>query len=297
LAFIGSPEIVTAMALSGQLAFDPKHDTMPDAQGRSFRLEAPEAPEFPPKGFTPGESGFIAPPSDTSKVLVEVDPKSPRLALLEPFAPHDGRDIEGALVLLKAAGKCTTDHISAAGPWLAYRGHLDKISDNMFLGAKNAFTSETGKGTDVLTGAKGVAFPALARGYKKAGQGWVVFGDTNYGEGSSREHAAMSPRWLGARAVVVRSFARIHETNLKKQGILALTFKNPGDYDLVQEADRVSIGLADFAPGRPLPLTLRHQDGSAHTIEVLHTFTPAQIGWFRAGSALNLIREQASKAK
>ncbi|RYF07341.1 MAG: aconitate hydratase, partial [Deltaproteobacteria bacterium] len=223
-------------------------------------------------------------------VQVQVDPSSKRLQLLAPFAPWDGNDLHDMVVLLKAQGKCTTDHISAAGSWLRFRGHLENISDNMFLGAINAFNAETGRGANILSGEKHLSFPSVARAYRAAGVAWVVFGDENYGEGSSREHAAMSPRYLGGRAVIVRSFARIHETNLKKQGMLPLTFFDPADYDRVREDDRVSIlGLKGLAPDRPLTIELRHQDGSKERFDVLHTFTDEQIGWFVAGSALNRI--------
>jgi aconitate hydratase len=297
LAFIGSPEIVTALALAGDLGFDPARDTL-QAPGREpVRLAPPEAEEFPARGFAAGEFGYVPPPEDTGRIRVAVDPTSERLALLEPFPPHDGRDLVRAAILVKAAGKCTTDHISAAGPWLAYRGHLDRISDNLLLGARNAFTGETGRGLDVLSGERGLPFPAIARHYKAEGLPWVVIGDDNYGEGSSREHAAMSPRHLGCRAVIARSFARIHETNLKKQGLLALTFENPADYDLVRETDRITIRLGDFAPERPLSAVLHHADGTETPLRLRHTFTAAEIGWFRAGSALNLIREEAERAR
>ncbi len=292
LAFIGSPEIVTAFALAGSLSFNPMTDTLETKDGKHVKLEPPTAPELPEKGFVSEDSGYIAPAADGDKVSVIVKPDSDRLQLLQPFAPWDGKDFLDLAVLLKALGKCTTDHISPAGPWLKYRGHLDKISDNMFIGAINSFTKEPGKGLDVLDG-QYKAYPAVARDYKANGLGWVAVGDQNYGEGSSREHAAMSPRFLGCKAVVVRSFARIHETNLKKQGILAFTFVDPSDYDKIQEKDRLDItGLAQLAPGKPVTMTIKHADGTTNKCELKHTMTEEQIGWFKAGSALNLIRQQ-----
>ena len=291
-AFISSPEIVMAMALAGRLDFNPMTDALRSADGTEVRLIAPTADELPAAGFASGAQGFVAPPRDTSSVKVVVDPASQRLALLQPFNAWDGQDILAAPVLMKAAGKCTTDAISAAGKWLAFRGHLDRISDNMFLGAKNAFDGAVGRGLNVFSGQR-AEYAAVARDYKARGVGWVAVGDANYGEGSSREHAAMSPRWLGARAVIVRSFARIHETNLKKQGILPLTFGNPSDYDKIREDDRVDLlGLAAIAPGTALRCVLHHSDGSSEEISLQHTMTPQQQGWFKAGSALNLIRAQ-----
>ena len=291
LAFIGSPEIVTAIALSGDLGFDPRKDAIHTEDGRSIRLEPPEADELPAKGFDPGDEGYIPAPLDGSTVAVKVDPDSERLALLSAFAPWDGEDIKDARVLLKVSGKCTTDHISAAGPWLRYRGHLDRISDNMYIGANNAFTKEVGKGTNVETSDTGKPFPEIARYYKSHNIPWVVFGDGNFGEGSSREHAAMCPRHLGARAIVVRSFARIHETNLKKQGILPLTFVKTSDWDLIREDDHVDVvGLADLAPKKNVTVILRHADGSEDRIETRHTLTNSQIEWFKAGSALNALK-------
>ncbi|MBS1990726.1 MAG: aconitate hydratase [Cyanobacteria bacterium SZAS LIN-3] len=292
LAFIGSPEIVTAFALAGKLTFNPLTDAIKGADGVEFKLIPPEAPELPSKGFLCEELSYQEPAKDGSAVKVIVDPKSERLQLLEPFKAWDGKDYIKMPVLLKALGKCTTDHISPAGPWLRFRGHLDRISDNMFIGAINAFTSEPGVGLDVISGTT-ASYPQVARHYKAEKMGWVVIGDQNYGEGSSREHAAMSPRFLGCKAVIVRSFARIHETNLKKQGILALTFANPADYDKIGEKDRLSIiNLKDFAPGKNLEVVIDHEDGKMETIEVKHTFTPEQIEWFKAGSALNLIKQK-----
>jgi aconitate hydratase len=292
LAFIGSPEIVIAYALAGTLAFDPQRDELSAADGSRFKLKAPApAPEIPSRGFVTSFEGYQAPPKDRSGVRVAVAPGSERLALLEPFAPWDGRDLLDMPVLLKAKGKCTTDHISAAGPWLRFRGHLDKISDNLFLGAVNAFTGQAGEGLNVLTGER-APFPSVARDYKARGLRWIAIGDENYGEGSSREHAAMEPRHLGAGAVLVRSFARIHETNLKKQGLLPLSFANPADYEKIQERDRVSItGLAAFAPGVPLRVTVKHADGSTDAFDAKHTFSAEQIAWYKAGSALNILRK------
>jgi aconitate hydratase A / 2-methylisocitrate dehydratase len=293
LAFIGSPEIVTALALAGRLDFDPLTDTLPGSNGEAVKLQAPEAPELPAKGFAPGAAGFVEPPADGSAIEVKVKPDSERLQLLQPFPAWNGKDYERLAVLIKAKGKCTTDHISPAGPWLKYRGHLDKISDNMFTGAINAFTGEAGKGRDVSSGESGVPFPKIARHYKAAGLGWVAVGDENYGEGSSREHAAMEPRYLGGLAVIARSFARIHETNLKKQGMLPLVFENPADYDKVRETDRVSIvGLKDLSPGKPVKVILHHADGTDESIQCRHSFSGEQIAWFRAGAALNLLREE-----
>lgn len=290
LAFIGSPEIVTAMALAGSLKFNPITDTLKGTDGKEFKLTPPTAQELPEKGFIADETGYIPPAKDGDKVIVDVKDDSERLQLLLPFEAWDGNDYTELPVLMKALGKCTTDHISAAGPWLRYRGHLDKISDNMFSGATNAFSKDIGVGLDVLNGDR-KSYQAVARHYKSEGLGWVAIGDLNYGEGSSREHAAMSPRFLGCKAVVVKSFARIHETNLKKQGILPFTFAKPEDYDKIGETDRVSIvDLMKLAPGKNVTMKVRHADGSEDSIEVKHTMTEEQIGWFKAGSALNLIR-------
>jgi aconitate hydratase A / 2-methylisocitrate dehydratase len=295
LAFIGSPETVIALSLAGRLDFNPATDELEAADGTKFKLDPPEAPELPANGFVAGDSGYIAPPTDNNAADIVVDPKSTRIQLLEPFSAWDGNDMEGLVVLLKAVGKCTTDHISPAGPWLRFRGHLDNISDNMFIGANNAFSEEAGTTNNVLTGDRGKKIPEVARAYKAAGQHWVAFGDENYGEGSSREHAAMSPRFLGARAVVAKSFARIAETNLKKQGVLGLTFGNNADYDKVQEKDRVAvIGLGDLAPGKSLTLRLTHEDGSTDDLVVDHTLSQAQIDWFKAGSSLNALSKQAA---
>ncbi len=291
LAFIASPEIVAAYALAGRLSWNPLRDPLRASDGSEFRLEPPaQAPDLPAAGFVRGAAGYVAPSEDGSRVEIRVAPDSKRLQLLSPFAPWDGKDFEKLPLLVKAKGKCTTDHISPAGPWLKFRGHLDNISDNMFVGAVNAFSGEAGKTRDPLTGDAGKAVPAVARGLKARGLRWVVVGDENYGEGSSREHAAMSPRHLGAAAVVVRSFARIHESNLKKQGILPLTFADPGDYDRVRETDRISVlGLAGLAPGREVAAVLHHEDGTEDRIALRHTLNEEQIGWFRAGSALNVL--------
>jgi aconitate hydratase len=285
LSFIGSPELVTAIALSGRLDFDPTRDTIDGVE-----LSEPEGDELPGGGLELSFGGLIEPPEDGRGVDVVVPPGHPRLELLTPFSAWNGQDLTDQFVLLKALGKCTTDHISQAGPWLKYRGHLDNISNNLFLGAINAFTEEAGRGKDQLDGDT-KSFPDVGRSYKAAGRGWVVFGDENYGEGSSREHAAMEPRHLGCTAVIVRSFARIHETNLKKQGVLGLTFVDPADYDKVQEDDRVAItGVTDLAPDKTLTLTLTHSDGTSDSFEVAHTLNDDQIDWFKAGSALNKIR-------
>ncbi len=295
-AFVASPEIVTAFAIAGKLTFNPLTDTIVNEKGELVKLSPPTGDELPKRGFKPDEEGFVAPAKDGSKVNVAVSPKSDRLQLLEPFKKWEEKDLEKLRVLVKVKGKCTTDHISPAGKWLKYRGHLDNISNNMFIGAVNAFNGEVGKGKNLLTG-EVKEYSAVARDYKANGIGWVTIGDENYGEGSSREHAAMEPRFLGARAIIVKSFARIHETNLKKQGMLALTFKNPADYDKIREDDTVAIrGLTMFASGVPLILELKHNDGTIDSIELNHTFNAGQIGWFKAGSALNLIAEQMKRS-
>jgi aconitate hydratase len=289
LAFVGSPELVTAMAIAGDLSFNPLTDKLINEDGQEVMLDEPTGDELPKKGFAVDDPGYQAPAADGSNVQVVVDPKSERLQLLEPFAPWDGQNLMGAKLLIKAFGKCTTDHISMAGPWLRFRGHLDNISNNMLIGAVNAFNQKTNSVKNQLTGEYGPV-PAVQRAYKAAGIPSIVVGDHNYGEGSSREHAAMEPRFLGVRAVLVKSFARIHETNLKKQGMLALTFANETDYDKVQEDDNISItNLTGFAPGVPLTLEFKHADGSVDTIVANHTYNESQIAWFKAGSALNLI--------
>ena len=289
--FITSPEITVALSLAGRLSFNPLTDTLKDSSGNEFKLEPPKtAPAFPEKGFDKGDSHFFEPPEDGSGVELKVAPDSQRLQLLKPWPKWDGKDIVKAPVLLKAKGKCTTDAISPAGPWLRLRGHLDKFSDNMFMGAINAYTGEAGRGLNVLTKERDIGFSDIARDYKAKEVKWVVVGDWNYGEGSSREHAALSPRLLGAAAVIVRSFARIHESNLKKQGLLAFTFDNPDDYDLVREDDRIDIpDLAGLAPGKPMKCIVSHADGSKDTLVLNHTYNGAQVEWFKAGSALNLI--------
>lgn len=293
LAFIGSPEMVTAAAFAGRLSFDPRTDTLIDAEGKEFMFEEPSGDELPQRGYEFSQEGYLAAPqaeSERKKLTVVVDSNSDRLSLLEPFPAWDGEDFTDLLVLAKAKGKCTTDHISQAGPWLKYRGHLANISNNMLLGAVNAFTGEAGKGTNVLTNEKSVVFPEIANHYKAQGRGWVIIGDTNYGEGSSREHAAMSPRFLGCKAVIVRSFARIHETNLKAQGILPLTFVDPAAYDAIGEYDHIDIvGLKDIAPGSKVTVRV-HSNGAVKEFEATHTFTNEQLKWFKAGSALNTLR-------
>ena len=288
--FIGSTELVTALALAGRLSFNPLTDTLAGADGKPFKLEPPKpAPEVPAQSFARGRSAYIAPPDDGSNIVLKVDPHSQRLQLLEPWPAWDGNDFMDMPVLMKTKGKTTTDHISPAGPWLSLRGHLDKFSDNMFMGATNAFTGEAGKGKNILTGETGQAISKIARAYKSKGIKWVVIGDYNYGEGSSREHAALSPRLLGGVAVIARSFARIHESNLKKQGLLALTFQDPTDYDRIREEDRISLlGLAGMAAGKPVECLIRHADGTTETLRLSHSFAASQLEWFRAGSALNL---------
>ena len=289
LAFVGSPELVTALAIAGDLGFNPLTDTLINENGEEVRLDEPSGDELPPNGFDAEDPGFQAPAEDGSSVVVSVNDDSERLQLLAPFTAWDGKNITGAKLLIKAFGKCTTDHISMAGPWLRFRGHLDNISNNMLIGAVNAFNQKTNSVKNQLTGSYD-AVPAVARAYKAAGIPSVVVGDHNYGEGSSREHAAMEPRFLGVKAVLVKSFARIHETNLKKQGMLGLTFATESDYDKIQENDTINfLDLTEFAPGKPLSLEFVHEDGSRDIILTNHTYNEGQIGWFVAGSALNLI--------
>ncbi|MFQ5654110.1 MAG: aconitate hydratase [Planctomycetota bacterium] len=293
LSFIGSPEIVTALAVAGRLSFNPLTDTLVGVDGAEFRLEPPGGKALPEEGFVHDATGYVEPPEDGSAVEVEVAPGSERLQLLQAFEAWGEGDFASLPILLKARGKCTTDHISPAGKWLRFRGHLENISQNMFEGAINAFSGERGSGSDTLAGATGRPFHEIAARYKKDGLGWIVVGDENYGEGSSREHAAMSPRFLGCRAVIARSFARIHETNLKKQGLLPLRFANGADYDKVREGDRVTIlGLESLAPGRPLQVVFTHTDGSTDRAEVNHTLSEEQIRWHRAGAALNTLRKE-----
>ena len=290
--FVASPEIVTAMALAGTLDFNPLTDTLKNDKGKEVKLKEPEGFELPSLGFAKGESGYHPPADDGSEIQIDVSPKSKRLQLLEPFDPWDGKDFKGLKLLIKAKGKCTTDHISMAGPWLRYRGHLDNIANNTLTGAVNYFNDETNKVKDQLTGEYGEV-PEVQRHYKKEGLGSIVVGDDNYGEGSSREHAAMQPRHLGVKAVLVKSFARIHETNLKKQGVLAITFAEPADYDKIKEDDEIDvIGLTDFAEDKPLKVVLHHKDGSTEDFTVNHSYNKYQIEWFKEGSALNLIRKQ-----
>lgn len=289
LAFVGSPELVTAMAIAGDLGFNPLTDKLINEDGEEVMLDAPTGDELPSKGFYAEDPGFQAPAADGSGVQVVVNPASERLQLLAPFDTWDGKNITGAKLLIKAFGKCTTDHISMAGPWLRFRGHLDNISNNMLIGAVNAYNQKTNSVKNQLTGEYD-AVPAVARAYKAAGVPSIVVGDHNYGEGSSREHAAMEPRFLGVKAVLVKSFARIHETNLKKQGLLGLTFANEADYDKIQEDDTINFtDLTEFAPGKPLTLEFVHADGTKDIILANHTYNEGQIGWFVAGSALNLI--------
>jgi aconitate hydratase len=294
-AFVASPEIVTAFAIAGDLKFNPLKDKLRNEKGEEVMLDEPEGYELPPKGFAVDDPGFQPAAKDGSSVQVVVKPGSQRLQLLEPFSAWEGKDLKGLRLLIKAKGKCTTDHISMAGPWLKFRGHLDNISNNMLIGAVNFFNGETDKVKNGLTGEYGPV-PATARAYKAAGVGTIVVGDENYGEGSSREHAAMEPRHLGVRAILVRSFARIHETNLKKQGMLALTFSNKADYDKILEDDVIDInGLTSFEENRPLTVVLHHANGSSDEITVNHTYNAQQIEWFKAGGALNVIRKEFAR--
>lgn len=291
-SFVAGPEMVTALSIAGRLSFNPTTDFIESENGEKVKLDPPRGEELPSKGFDPGESGYVAPAEDGSNVEVVVNPESERLQLLTPFIAWDGKNYEELAVLVKAKGKCTTDHISPAGPWLRFRGHLDNISNNLLIGAINFFGYEPGQGKNLISGDV-KKLTENARDYKNKNLGWIVIGDENYGEGSSREHAAMEPRFLGGKAIIVKSFARIHETNLKKQGMLALTFKNPSDYDLIREDDKLSIkGLDSFAPGKPLKLFIKHSDNTLDECELNHTFNEAQIEWFKAGSALNLIAKQ-----
>jgi aconitate hydratase len=293
-AFVGSPEIVTALAIAGDLTFNPLTDTLTNDKGEQVKLDAPTGDELPVRGFAVEDAGFQAPAEDGSKVVVAVDPASKRLQLLDPFTAWEGTDLKSLRLLIKAKGKCTTDHISMAGPWLKFRGHLDNISNNLLIGAVNFFNEKTDNVKSQLNGNYDTV-PNTQRAYKAAGIGTIVVGDENYGEGSSREHAAMEPRHLGVRVVLTKSFARIHETNLKKQGMLALTFANKADYDKIQEDDSIDvIGLTNFAPGTPLTLVLTHKDGSTDSIHANHTYNQQQIEWFKAGGALNIIRKQVA---
>jgi len=291
--FIASPEIVTALAIAGKLSFNPLTDSLTGSDGKAFMFAPPgTAPEVPGEGFTHGRSAYVAPPEDGSAIAVEVAPDSERIQLMQPWPAWDGNDFKNMPVLIKTKGKTTTDHISPAGPWLRLRGHLDKFSDNLLMGATNAFTGKAGTAKNVLSGKSDVAVADVARDYNAKGLRWVIVGDSNYGEGSSREHAALSPRLLGGAAVIARSFARIHESNLKKQGLLALTFGDPGDYDKIREDDRIDlIGLAGMAPGKAIECLVTHRDGSTETLRLDHSFGKSQLPWFRLGSALNLFQE------
>jgi aconitate hydratase len=292
-AFVGSPELVTALAIAGNLGFNPITDTLTNEKGEQVKLDPPTGDELPTKGFDVEDAGYVAPAVDGSGVVVKVSPTSDRLQLLEPFKEWEKTDLKGLKLLIKVKGKCTTDHISMAGPWLKYRGHLDNISNNLLIGATNFFNGKANSVKNQLDGSY-AEVPKVQRAYKAQGIGSIVVGDENYGEGSSREHAAMEPRFLGVRAVLVKSFARIHETNLKKQGMLALTFANKEDYNKIQEDDSIDIiGLTSFSEGKPLTLVLNHKDGSKEEISVNHSYNSQQIEWFKAGSALNIIKKQA----
>jgi len=293
-SFISSPEIVTALSIAGKLSFNPITDTLLDKDGNEIKFKPPVGDVLPRNGYQESDSGYVEPIENGNTIQVKVDSDSERLQLLKPFQKWDGQDYSGLQVLMKAKGKCTTDHISPAGRWLRFRGHLDNISNNMFSGAVNAFTDEIGKGTNVITGEKGIEYNKIARDYKSKGIGWIAVGDQNYGEGSSREHAAMEPRFLGCKVVLTRSFARIHETNLKKQGVLPITFLNPEDYDLIQEKDQISIeGIKELKPGSILRVTAQHEDGTKDVFEAKHTFSDLQIEWFKYGSALNKIAAES----
>jgi aconitate hydratase len=294
-AFVASPEIVTALAIAGDLGFNPLTDTLVNEKGETVKLDPPTGSELPAKGFDAEDPGYQAPAEDGSGVQVKVAPDSKRLQLLEPFAAWETTDLKGLKLLIKAKGKCTTDHISMAGPWLKFRGHLDNISNNLLIGAVNFFNEKTDNVKNQLTGEYGTV-PSTQRAYKAAGIGSIVVGDENYGEGSSREHAAMEPRHLGVRAVLVKSFARIHETNLKKQGMLALTFDDKADYEKFREDDNIDInGLTEFAPNKKLSMVLHHSDGTSDTIQVNHSYNEQQIEWFKEGAALNIIRRDFAK--
>lgn len=296
-AFVASPEITTAFAIAGDLTFNPLRDMLINEDGIAVKLDEPKGVEFPPSGFAVEDAGYIAPAKDSSKVKVKIDPNSKRLQALSPFEPWDGKNLTGMKLLIKAKGKCTTDHISMAGPWLRFRGHLDNIANNTLTGAVNFFNGKTDSVKNQLTG-KYSAVPDTQRAYKAKGIPTIVVGDHNYGEGSSREHAAMQPRHLGIRVILVKSFARIHETNLKKQGMLGLTFANESDYDKIQENDTIDIvDLTSFAPDKPLTLVLRHENGKSDTIKVNHTYNAGQIEWFKAGSALNMMAKRVKSSK
>jgi aconitate hydratase len=292
MAFMGSPELVVALALAGNLSFNPLKDTLKTPDGKDVKLEPPKkAPEVPSKGFEDIKDIYVPPSANPDEIQVIINPSSGRLQKLEPFLKWDGKDFVELPVLLKAKGKCTTDHISPAGAWLMLRGHIDKISDNIFLGAVNSFTGDVGKGRNQLSG-NIESYPVIARQYKEKGCKWIVIGDNNYVEGSSIEHAAMSPRYLGCAAVIARSFARIHETNLKKQGVLALSFDNLLDYDKIRETDRLSlIDLSKIEPGKNIQCIIFHKDGAREEIRLKHSYNNFQLKWFKAGSALNILSE------
>jgi aconitate hydratase len=291
--FIASPELVTALALGGNLSFNPLNDFLIASDGTKFRLVPPErAPDVPDREFVNVENIYLSPSENPDTIQVLIDPESERLQKLEPFTAWDGQDLNNLHIIMKAKGKCTTDHISPAGPWLRLRGHLDKLSDNLLLGAVNAFNDEVGKSKNSLTN-KIENCAEIARQYKKQNISWIIIGDDNYGEGSSREHAAMTPRYLGCKAVIAKSFARIHETNLKKQGVMALTFDNPEDYEKIHEDDRISINsLSDISPGKSVDCTIEHVDKTSEKIILNHSYNDLQIEWFRAGSAMNFLRKK-----
>ena len=291
--FIASPELVIALALGGNLSFNPLNDSLTSSNGETFKLNAPEsAPDVPDNGFVDAKDVYISPPDNPESVQVLIDPNSERLQKLEPFNVLDGNDLNGLRIMMKAKGKCTTDHISPAGPWLRLRGHLDKLSDNLLLGAVNAFNDQVGQAKNMLNN-EIESCAQIARQYKEKKISWVIVGDNNYGEGSSREHAAMTPRFLGCTAVIVKSFARIHETNLKKQGILALTFDNPDDYEKIHEDDQISISQLDgLAPGKPVECNITHADKTSEKITLNHSYNDLQLEWFKAGSAMNFLRKK-----
>jgi aconitate hydratase len=293
---VASPEIVTAFAIAGDLTFNPLTDTLINEDGVAVKLDPPSGVELPAKGFAVEDAGYQGPAADSSQVVISVAPTSSRLQLLTPFTPITNDQVQGMRILIKAKGKCTTDHISMAGPWLEFRGHLQNIAKNTFISAINYFNGEVNQVLNLVTNTY-LAVPDSGLAYRDAGISTVVFGEENYGEGSSREHAAMQPRFLGVKAVVVKSFARIHETNLKKQGALALTFANPEDYEKIRQDDSIDIqGFESIAPGKPVTMALNHSDGTSETIELLHTYNEQQIEWLRAGSALNKIRQEMGVA-
>jgi aconitate hydratase len=296
LSFVTSPDTVIALALAGRLDFNPMTDTLTAPDGTQVTLAPPTGEVLPAKGYDPGEDTFTPPPADGSGVVVEVSPTSDRLQLLEPFPAWNGKDYVELPILMKAQGKCTTDHISAAGKWLKYRGHLENISGNLFIGAVNAFGGAVGEGLDITDGQRR-SYPDIAKRYSEAGIQWCAIGDQNYGEGSSREHAAMEPRFRGGVVIFARSFARIHETNLKKQGLVPLTFSDPKTYDQIEESDRISVLNLPPVPDQPMKCRITKADGSTVDFEAKHTFSPEQIEWFKAGSALNIVREKVAKSK